>query len=193
MTKSQPLRILLPVLLCVAAALGIFAWMTLAHGPSGFPGVGGPFSLTAQNGQTVTDKTLQGRPTIMFFGYTHCPDVCPTTLFQLSELLKAMGPEPGVNTVFVTVDPERDTPAVMADYLSSFDPHVIGLTGDRPAVDAMLKAYRVYAKKIDGKDGDYTMDHSALVYLMDKGGRFTSSLNLDRPPAETIAQLRKMM
>ncbi|MCB7372817.1 SCO family protein, partial [Bacteroides caccae] len=83
-------------------------------------------------------------------------------------------PEPGANAVFVTVDPERDTPEVMKDYLSSFDPHILGLTGNRDALDAMLKGYRVYAKKVPGKDGDYTMDHSALVYLMDKSGRFAA-------------------
>ena len=189
-----PFRRLLPLTLCAVAAIaGLLAWLSFGSAPSAFPGIGGPFSLTAQNGKTVTEKTLEGRPTLMFFGYTHCPDICPATLFQVSELLRAMGSEPGANAVFVTVDPERDTPAVMADYLSSFDPHIIGLTGDREAVDAMLKGYRVYAKKVPGKDGDYTMDHSALVYLMDKSGRFAASFNLDRPQAENIAQLRKMM
>lgn len=193
MTPKSQRRILFPVLLCVAVAIGVVGWLTLGPARSSFPGIGGPFSLTAQTGKTVTEKTLEGRPTLMFFGYTHCPDVCPATLFQISELLRAMGPEPGVNAVYVTVDPERDTPAVMADYLSSFDPHLTGLSGDRTAVDAMLKAYRVYAKKVPGKDGDYTMDHSALVYLMDKTGRFVASFNLDRPQAENIAQLRKLM
>ena len=189
-----PFRRLLPLTLCAVAAIaGLLAWLSFGSAPSAFPGIGGPFSLTAQNGKTVTEKTLEGRPTLMLFGYTHCPDICPATLFQVSELLRAMGSEPGANAVFVTVDPERDTPAVMADYLSSFDPHIIGLTGDREAVDAMLKGYRVYARKVPGKDGDYTMDHSALVYLMDKSGRFAASFNLDRPQAENIAQLRKMM
>lgn len=192
--KPKPkLRILVPVFLCVSVVLGVATWLMLSPARSGFPGIGGPFSLTAQNGKIVTEKTLDGKPTLIFFGYTHCPDVCPATLFQVSELLRAMGPEPGANAVFVTVDPERDTPAVMADYLSSFDPHILGLTGDREALDAMLKGYRVYAKKVPGKDGDYTMDHSALVYLMDKSGRFVASFNLDRPQAENVAQLRKMM
>ena len=191
--KLPPARVLLPIAFCVIAVLGIAAWLSVGSGPSAFPGIGGPFTLTAQNGKAVTEKTLEGRPSLVFFGYTHCPDVCPATLFQISELFRAMGPQPGANAVFVTVDPERDTPAVLADYLSSFDPHILGLTGDRAAVDAMLKGYRVYAKKVPGKGDDYTMDHSALVYLMDKSGHFVGSFNLDRPPAENIAQLRKLM
>lgn len=178
----------------VVAALGFAAWLSLGPAPSAFPGIGGPFTLTAQSGKPVTEKALLGRPSLMFFGYTHCPDVCPTTLFQVSEVLRAMGAEPGVNAAFATVDPERDTPAVLADYLSSFDPHILGLTGDRASVDAMLKSYRVYSKKVPGKDeGDYTMDHSALVYLMDKQGRFVGAFNLDRPIADSVAQLRKSM
>ena len=194
MSRPLPLRRIIPLSLCAGAAiLGLVAWLSFGQAPSAFPGIGGPFALSTQTGTAATEKSLAGKPTLMFFGYTHCPDVCPATLFQVSELLRAMGPEPGVNAVFVTVDPERDTPEVMKDYLSSFDPHIVGLTGSREAVDAMLKGYRVYAKKVPGKDGDYTMDHSALVYLMDKSGRFAASFNLDRPQPENIAQLRKMM
>ena len=192
-TSRPPLRLLAPIIVAaVVAVAGLVAWSWFSPKP-GFPGIGGPFTLTAQNGRPVTEKALEGKPTLIFFGYTHCPDVCPTTLFEISELMKALGPEPRVNAVFVTVDPERDTPAVLADYLSSFDPHVVGLTGDRAAVDAVLKGYRVYAKKVPGKDGDYTMDHSAVVYLMDRNGRFVGSFNLDRPQTENMAQLRKMM
>src|SRR5215469_1430887 len=93
--------------------------------------IGGPFQLTDQNGRAVTEKSLQGRPTLIFFGYTHCPDVCPTSLFEMSEVLRAMGKDADrVNAYFVSVDPERDTQAAMKDYLSSFDPHLKGLTGD---------------------------------------------------------------
>ena len=177
----------------LALLAGAIVWQTGGRAPSGFPGIGGPFALTAQNGATVTQASLSGKPTLLFFGYTHCPDVCPTTLFQLSELLRAMGPSAAVNAAMITVDPERDTAAVMAEYMSSFDPRILGLTGDRAATDAVLKEYRVYAKKVPGKDGDYSMDHSALVYLMDKRGAFVSAFNLDRPEAENIAQLHKMM
>ena len=126
--------------------------------------IGGPFQLTDQSGQTVTDKNLQGKPTLIFFGFTHCPDICPTSLFEISEVLKAMGKDADrVNAYFVSVDPERDTAAAMKDYLSSFDPHLKGLTGDPTAIAKVLSSYRVYAKKVPLKDGDYTMDHTALI------------------------------
>src|SRR5205814_429248 len=145
--------------------------------------IGGPFQLTDQAGQAVTDQNLKGKPTLIFFGFTHCPDVCPTSLFEISEVLKAMGKDADrVNAYFVSVDPERDTAAAMKDYLSSFDPHLKGLTGDPQAVAKVLSAYRVYAKKVPLKDGDYTMDHTALIYLMDRDGRFVSPFNMKRSP-----------
>src|ERR1700719_4603363 len=140
--------------------------------------IGGPFKLIDQNGKAVSDQDLKGHPFLVFFGFTHCPDVCPTTLFDVSEMLRALGPDADrTRALFITVDPERDTPAVMKDYLSSFDPHLSGLTGDAAAVAAAAKAYRVYYKKVPLDDG-YTMDHTAIVYLMDKDGRFVAPFNL---------------
>src|SRR5437868_12393312 len=111
--------------------------------------IGGPFQLTDQAGQTVTEKNLQGRPTLVFFGFTHCPDVCPTSLFEISEVLRALGKDADkVNAYFVSVDPERDTQGAMKDYLSSFDPHLKGLTGEPEQVAKVLSAYRVYARKL---------------------------------------------
>ena len=156
--------------------------------------IGGPFQLTDQSGQTVTEKNLVGRPTLIFFGFTHCPDVCPTSLFEISEVLHAMGKDADrVNAYFVSVDPERDTSAAMKDYLSSFDPHLKGLTGDPAAVARVISDYRVYAKKIPLKDGDYTMDHTALIYLMDRDGRFVSPFNLKRKPEEAAADLKRYL
>lgn len=156
--------------------------------------IGGPFQLVDQAGQTVTEQNLKGKPTLIFFGFTHCPDVCPTSLFEISEVLKAMGPEAEkVNALFVSVDPERDTSAAMKDYLSSFDPHLKGLTGDPAAVAKVLSAYRVYAKKVPLKDGDYTMDHTALIYLMDRDGRFVSPFNLKRTPEEAAKDLKRYL
>jgi protein SCO1/2 len=156
--------------------------------------IGGPFQLTDQSGQTVTEKNLVGRPTLIFFGFTHCPDVCPTELFQISELLRAMGKDADrVNAYFVSVDPERDTQAAMKDYLSSFDPHLKGLTGNADAVAKVTSDYRVYAKKVPLKDGDYTMDHTALIYLMDRDGKFVSPFNINRKPEEAAADLRRYL
>jgi protein SCO1 len=154
--------------------------------------VGGPFALTDQNGKTVTDKSLKGKPTLIFFGYTHCPDVCPTSLFEISEVLRAMGKDADkVNAYFISVDPERDTPPTMKDYLSSFDPHLEGLSGDPAETTKVLTSYRVYAKKVPTKDGDYTMDHTALIYLMDRDGRFVAPFNLKRTPEEAAAELKR--
>ena len=156
--------------------------------------IGGPFQLTDQSGQTVTEKSLQGRPTLIFFGFTHCPDICPTSLFEISEILRAMGKDADrVNAYFISVDPERDTKAAMKDYLSSFDPHLKGLTGDAEAVAKVIRDYRVYAKKVPLKDGDYTMDHTALIYLMDRDGKFVAPFNLKRTPEAAADDLKRYL
>jgi protein SCO1 len=156
--------------------------------------IGGPFQLTDQAGQVVTDQNLKGRPTLIFFGFTHCPDVCPTSLFEISEVLRALGKDADkVNAWFVSVDPERDTAAKMKDYLSSFDPHLKGLTGNPEAVAKVISGYRVFARKVPLKDGDYTMDHTALVYLMDKDGRFVAPFNLKRSPQDAAADLKRYL
>ena len=156
--------------------------------------VGGPFRLTDHNGSPITDQDMKGRPFLVFFGFTHCPDVCPTTLFEVSEVLRALGKDgDGMRALFVTVDPERDTPEKLKDYLSSFDPRLIGVTGDEAAIKAVEKAYRVYAKKVPLDGGNYTMDHTAIVYLMDKDGRFVAPFNVKRRPAEAAADLRRYL
>ena len=156
--------------------------------------VGGPFHLEDQNGKPVSDQDLKGHPFLVFFGFTHCPDVCPTTLFDISEVLRKLGPDADrAGAVFITVDPERDTPAAIKDYLSNFDPHLRGLTGDQASVNAAIKAYRVYAKKVPLENGDYTMDHTAVVYLMDKDGHFIAPFNLKRPPEQAAADLRRYL
>lgn len=189
-------RLLLPlaVFLLGAVALAAAAFITFAPasrqgGQSLASSVGGPFTLVTADGKTLTEKDLRGAPFLVFFGFTHCPDICPTKLFEISEVLRAAG-EKGdkLKALFVTVDPERDTPETMKSYLGSFDPRIVGLTGERTAVDAAIKAYRAYARKVPLKDGDYTMDHTALVYLMDKHGGFVGAFNIERPPAEAAQE-----
>jgi protein SCO1/2 len=155
--------------------------------------IGGPFRLTDQNGGTVTEQDFKGRPFLVFFGFTHCPEVCPTTLFEVSEILRKLGPDAErVGVLFVTIDPKRDTPAALKDYLSSFDPHMLGLTGEPDAIAAVAKAYRVYYKKVP-LENDYTMDHTAIVYLMDKEGRFVSPFSLKRTTEAAAADLRRYL
>jgi protein SCO1 len=154
--------------------------------------IGGPFNLIDQDGQPFSDHDLKGKTFLVFFGFTHCPDVCPTTLFEISEIMRTLGPEADrTAALFISVDPERDTPQAMKDYLSSFDPHLRGLTGDAAALAAVAKAYRVYYKKVPLEGGDYTMDHTAIVYLMDKDGRFVSPFNMRRTADVAAAELRK--
>ena len=154
-------------------------------------GVGGPFALTAQDGTTVTQTALEGHPTLVFFGYTHCPDVCPATLAEISSVFKTLGDSPKAKALFITVDPERDTPVVMKDYLSSFDPRITGLTGTSAQIKNVESAYKAYAKAVPDKDGTYTMDHTAITYLMDKDGNFVSGFNLDRPAKDSADELKR--
>jgi len=175
--------------------LAVFLYATGQFGDSGTSAVGGPFRLTDQNGKVITEADFKGRPFLVFFGYTHCPDVCPTTLFDMSEVMRALGSDADRTAgLFISVDPDRDTPAVLKDYLSSFDPHLRGATGDQAELSKVEKEYRVYAKKVPtGKNGDYSMDHSAIVYLMDKNGRFVAPFRLDRKPQDSAAELRKYL
>ena len=193
---SQILLILSALVTGLVVFTGVFLYATGNFGGTGpaSSAIGGPFKLIDQNGNTITDSDIKGRPFLVFFGYTHCPDVCPTTLFDVSEVMRALGKDADrTGALFVTVDPERDTPAVIKDYLSSFDPHLRGATGDRAAIDATEKAYRVYAKKVPTENGDYTMDHTALVYLMDKQGRFVAPFSLKRRPEDAAADLRRYL
>ncbi len=168
--------------------------MVMPHRVTQPSSVGGPFALTDQNGNTVTDATFKGEPFLVFFGFTNCPDVCPTTLYEMSEVLNRLGSDANKTAaLFVTVDPERDTPEKLKQYISSFHPRIFGLTGTEEQIDTIKKEYRVFAKKVPTKDGDYTMDHTAVVYLMDKNGRFVAPFNLSRSADEAAADLRKRL
>ena len=193
---SHILLVLSAFLAGLVIFLGVFLFASgqLSSSGPGASAIGGPFRLIDQDGKPITDQDFKGRPFLVFFGYTHCPDICPTTLFDVSELMRALGNDADrTAALFVTVDPERDTPAAMKDYLSSFDPHLRGATGDAKAIDAAEKEYRVYAKKVPTDGGDYSMDHTALVYLMDKQGRFVAPFSLKRRPEEAAAELRRYL
>ena len=197
--SARTARLLLALGALVAGLVLFSAVIFIVTGRSPSPiampsAVGGPFNLVDQNGKSITDQDMMGKPFLVFFGFTHCPDVCPTTLFDVSEVFRALGPDAkGVRALFVTVDPERDTPAVLKDYLSSFDPRIIGVTGDEIAIAAAEKAYRVYAKKVATDGGGYTMDHTAIVYLMNKDGRFVTPFNTKRRPEESAADLKRYL
>jgi protein SCO1 len=174
----------------VVLAVGVGALMLTS--PPGGPHavlIGGSFALQDGNGKTVSDQTLKGKPFLVYFGYTHCPDVCPTELARISDILTKMGNR-SIPALFITVDPDRDTPKVMQDYVSSFNPAIIGLSGAPQAVQAAEKAFRVYSHKGQPQpDGDYSMDHSSIVYLMDKKGAFVEAFNVERAPEEAAKDL----
>jgi protein SCO1/2 len=181
------------VLVCVLAAVFVFSQR---GGPplTTATQIGGPFSLSDQRGNTVTEAALRGHPSALFFGYTYCPDVCPTTLADLTGWLADLGPDADrLKVYFITVDPERDTRETIASYLQAFDPRIIGLTGSREAIDQILKDYRVYSRKVPGADGSYTMDHTATVYLLDKDGQFVSTLDYQERPDVALAKLKRLV
>jgi protein SCO1 len=189
-------RILAVLAAFLAGALALFAtvWLTLPKEATQPSNVGGPFQLTDQNGRAVTDRDFKGEPFLVFFGFTNCPDICPTTLFEMSEVFKRLGPDADKTAaLFISVDPERDTPDKLKDYVSSFHPRIFGLTGTPEEIATVEKEYRVYAKKVPLKDGDYTMDHTAVVYLMDKDGRFVAPFNLKKSADEAAADLRRRL
>lgn len=195
---TQQTSRIVTVIAAFIAGLAIFSvaiFMFAGRLPTPIPApsaIGGPFRLVDQNGAAVTQDDLKGKPSLIFFGFTHCPDICPTALFDMTQVYKALGRDGDrLAAFFVTVDPERDTPDILKEYLSSFDPRLRGLTGDLASVAAMEKAYRVYSKKVPLDGGGYTMDHTALVYLMDKEGRFVAPFNMKRKPEEAAADLRR--
>lgn len=192
---KRPALILLTVV--VVAAIGaVVAWRlnptTAAPAPSA---IGGPFHLIDQSGNPVDERLLQGKWTTVYFGYTYCPDVCPTTLATLAQAIQALGPKAGrVQVVFITVDPARDSPAQLRAYLASeaFPRHMIGLTGSPAQVAAAARAYRVYYRKAGAGPG-YTVDHTSIVYLMDPKGRFVQPVSFDGPPADVARQIAEAM
>lgn len=185
-----------PIVALAAAALVAIGgfWLMRAQTPGGSPSmIGGPFALQDGDGRTVTSESLRGKPFLVYFGYTHCPDVCPTELARMADAIAKMG-DKAIPALFVTVDPERDTPKVMQDYASSFGPAVVGLSGSPQAIGAVEKAYRVFARKGPVQpDGSYAMDHSSIVYLMDKSGGFVAPLDLERPPDEVARELGRYL
>jgi protein SCO1/2 len=192
-SRKQASRQLLYIVLGFAVGLASLTGLVYAVMPGradlGSPAIGGSFTMIGQDGRVVTNADLAGRPYLVFFGYTHCPDFCPTALFDISAVFRTGAGQKGRRAVR-HLDPERDTPDILKTYLENFDSRIIGLTGDTKKVEAIAKSFRVYAKKLpDEKTGDYTVDHTGVVYLMDKRGKFVSAFNLQRPPQQAAREL----
>ena len=188
--------------IAVVGLAGVLGFLTLevtrskqqlAEGPFGVP-----FTLVTQNGQPITERAFQDKPTALFFGFTHCPEVCPTTLFELNGWMHQIDPDgTKINAYFITVDPERDTPEMMANYVSNVSERITGISGAPDQVMAMVKGFRVYAKKVpvdEAKpDGDYTMDHTASVFLLNKGGRFSGTIAYGENPDTAVKKLENLI
>ncbi len=186
----------------VVALAGVLVWLTLevtgskqdlAEKP-----FGEPFQLVAQDGSAITEKAFQDKPTALFFGFTHCPEVCPTTLFELNGWLHAVDPDgTKLNGYFVSVDPERDTPEILGQYVSNVTDRVKGISGPPDKVLEMIKGFKVYAKKVPvdetAPNGEYTMDHTASVFLLDHGGRFAGTIAYGEDPAVAQKKLQNLI
>jgi protein SCO1/2 len=184
----------------VILGAGVFLALALRDNPRGAAGtvlasaIGGPFRLTDQNGKTVTDADLKGKWSLVYFGYTHCPDACPTALNDISIALEDLGAQrDAVRPVFITVDPERDTPEALKAYVTSFDAPILALTGTPDEVAQAAKGYRVYYAKHPEAGGEYSMDHSSVIYVMDPQGRFTASFTHESTPEQIAERLKKLL
>jgi len=156
--------------------------------------LGGPFELVRADGTAITDKDISGAPHAMFFGFTHCPEICPTTLYEAAGWLQKLGPDGNrLKIYFVSVDPERDTPEVLKEYVASFDPRITGITGTPDRIAKVLADYRVYAKRVDLEGGDYTMDHTATVYLMRADGSFAGTIAYGENPDTALEKLKNLL
>lgn len=182
------------------AAIGILSaallYLLLAPRPEGNAGVaiGGPFKLAAADGSVVESEKIKGKPFALFFGFTQCPDVCPTSMLEVTNDLKALDPlAKDFKVYFVTVDPERDTAALLKDYTGSFDPRIVGLVPrDADELEKVAKSYRAIYRKVPTPSG-YTMDHTATIFLMDAKGQFFGTLDSKETPATRQAKLKRLM
>lgn len=198
MPKSLAARLsLILSAVAVVAILGILAWYQftpqLRNGAAA--SIGGPFTLIDQHGNTVTDQSLRGQYLLIYFGYTFCPDVCPTELQAMSQAVDALGSAgDAVTPVFITVDPARDTVEQLASYAPHFHPRLVALTGTEQQVAAAAKVYRVYYKKAeDAGSTDYLMDHSSIIYLMGPDGAFLTHFSFGTEPGEMAEGMRKYL
>jgi protein SCO1/2 len=157
--------------------------------------IGGPFSLIDQHGHTVSDADFRGKLMLIYFGYTFCPDVCPTTLGNVAQAYDLLSPEEQAQVVpiFITVDPERDTVDQIAQYVDAFSPALVGLTGSPDQIAPVIKEFRVYARKVESKDGNYSVDHSSILYVMGKDGKFVAHFTGEVPPQDIAAGLKKQL
>lgn len=196
----KTVRIVLFALAAVMAGLFLWLWtqvnsegVALSDKPFGVP-----FSLTRQDGAPITEQAFRGKPTALFFGFTNCPEICPTTVYELSGWMNKVDPKKDqLQAYFISIDPERDTPKALGTYLSNVTDRIIGISGDPAKVEAMARGFKVYFKKVPTDpakpDGDYTMDHTASVFLLDRQGRFTGTIAYGENPDVAEKKLENLI
>lgn len=196
----RALRIVLWLMVVLVAGVGLAVLLAPGRAPTDSSegayadGVGGPFALTAPDGSRVTDQSLKGKPFAIFFGFTRCPDICPTTLSRMAQLRKELGPDgEKFAIVFVSVDPGYDSPEDIGRYVELFGTPILGLTGTDAEIDRATKAYSAYFMKVPTSNGDYTIDHTASVYLMDADGKFQSIIAYDESQQNALAKLKRLV
>lgn len=178
----------------IALPVALISRTPVTERSSGVATVGAPFVLTGTNGAAFDSKTLAGKPYAVFFGFTHCPDVCPTTTAEMTGFLNELGDgAKDFPVLFITVDPARDTPEVLKDFLSSFDPRIIGLSGEVEKIEAVVRAYGAMAKRVDLDGGNYTMDHTASVFLFGADGRLASTLDYKENPKVKLQKIKNLL
>lgn len=198
--RRRTIALLGGAVFAVAATLAAFTMLVTTNSPNpvqqtvGVAEIGGPFTLTDETGARVTEADLRGKPSAIFFGFTFCPDVCPTTLYELSGLIDKLGEDADrMNWVFISVDWQRDGPQELKDYLQAFDERVRGFSGTEEEIEAVTKAYKVFYERVPTEDGgDYTINHTASVYLMDADGRFFGTLGYGEDPDAMLAKLKRL-
>lgn len=175
-------------------AMGMVPRQELRVQSSGIADIGGPFQLTTHKGTPLTDTDLRGCPYLVFFGFTYCPEICPTTLTELTARYEALGEEADkLMTLLVTVDPARDTQEALSQYMTAFHPSFVAPRGTQEQTDAMVKTYRATARKVPTSGGDYTMDHTTVVYMMDRQGRFVGTLAPHEKAEVQLTKLRRLI
>ncbi len=192
------MRIVAAAALAIVLVTGAAAWygasLIANRGTGSVFDIGGPFVLASARGGTVDSKSLAGKPYAVFFGFTHCPEVCPTTLYDMSNSLAGLGDAAkDFRVFFITVDPARDTLAAMKDYVSNFDPRIEALVPSEDQLKQLASDFRVYYAKVPTSDGSYTMDHTASVFLFGRDGRFAGTLAYDEPAATKQAKLKRLL
>ena len=194
MRRTSTVLLFCALALALAASIVLWRLAGQLEPAGGTASIGGPYTLTDQNGHPRSDSDFHGRWVLLYFGYTFCPDVCPTTLAKMAAALGKLGPQADrFVPLFITIDPERDTPSVLKTYLEAFGPRFVGLTGTPSDIAKVAHAYRVYYAKHPLANGNYAMDHSSVIYLIDPNGNFVKAYDDDASPVSLAADLKKQL